>query len=1067
MRKLIGVFSLLLIVSLHSVAQTETIKGIVTDSAGRAVKGANIMAKGNKKGTQTNAEGRFSINVKGEGNVDLIISAVGYKSAIITANGNKEVSIVLDQDIVVQDEVVVNVGYGTLKKREVSSAVSSITAKDIKDIPINNAQEALTGRLAGVQVTTAEGAPDADVKVRIRGGGSITQSNDPLYIVDGVQTENGLSTIAPQDIQSIDVLKDAAATAIYGARGANGVIIVTTKNGKQGKLTVNFNSAIGMKKLTNELDVLDPYEFVLWEYERSLNNSDTSSSMGSFREKYGSTWDTLSNYKNANRVDWQKLVLGRTGIVANNSVTVSGGNNVTTFTAGYTNNFEKAIVQNSNYKRNLFNGKIDVKPARNIKFGASGRYNSLNVEGAGVSDDAGAAYNRLRNAVKYRPYVAPGVDPIDDQNGDELNVGNGLSLINPIILNNNEFRLKTTRAYNLTGYFSYTFNKRLTFKTTIGYERTQKIDRQFSDSLTSISRLQGSNMPYVTLDTTTGRQITNSNVFTFKYNSKKKHELDIVLGEEMVITKTSQNQAQWFHYPNFIKSKDAFTNISQADTVAGYPVVRKFESSLLSFFTRINYSFDKKYILSFNLRADGSSKFMEGNRWGYFPSASFAWRIAKEKFMENAKAVSDLKLRLSYGTVGNNRINDYLYIQTFASNPYFYGINGQSVFGYSSNYLPNGLLKWETTISKNIGLDLSLFNDRFGLTIDMYENKTKDLLLSVPIAPTYGYSTQLQNVGQTKNRGIEIQLNAGIVKNKNFSWNATFNLSSNKNTIVALGPGQTSFPQTSLNIPGRAQDYIVKVGEQVGTIYGFVTDGFYTVSDFNYDASTQKYTLKPGVVNNAAVIGDVQPGSIKFKDLNGDTLINTDNDQQIIGTVAPKFSGGLNQQFTYKNWDMSVFVNFVYGNKILNLNKVEFTNGYTANSNLLTIMKDRWRTINDQGALVTDPTELAALNADAKIWRPIQAAGAFNAHSWAVEDGSFLRINNISIGYTFPAKSLRRLGMKKLRLYVTGNNLAVFTSYTGYDPEVNVRKNNALTPGVDYSAYPKSRLYMFGLNATF
>lgn len=1055
-----------LFVSSALFAQTQTIKGTVTDTLGKPVKGVNIFSKSNKKGTQTDANGNFSITVKGDGNTDLIFSGIGFKTAIVSANGAKDIVVKLQQDIIVQDEVVVNVGYGTLKKREVSSAVSSITAKDIKDVPINNASEALTGRLAGVQVTTSEGAPDADVKVRIRGGGSITQSNDPLYIVDGVQVDNGLSTISPQDIQSIDVLKDASATAIYGARGANGVIIVTTKNGKAGKLAVSFNSAVGMKKLNNELEVLDPYEFVMWEYERTRTNTQDSST---FAGKYGTTWDTLINYKNAKAVDWQKEVVGRTGIVANNSVSVSGGNNITTFTAGYTNNYEKAIVQNSNYKRNLFNAKIDFKPAKNIKFGASGRYISQNVEGAGVSDDKGSSYNRLRNAVKYRPYVTGGLDPIDDNSGDETNVGNSLSLINPIRLNNNEYRKKSTQSYNITAYGTYNITKKLTFKTTFGYEHSKLVDRQFSDSLTSISRLQGSAQPVVQLDTTNKSQFSNSNVFTYKLNgSKKKHELDIVAGQEIVIQKSQFSGNLRRNLPNFTPVKDALSDTSLGDYFVGSPVYKDAESSLLSFFSRVNYTFDKKYIVSANFRADGSSKFASGRRWGYFPSASVAWRIAKEDFMANVKAINDLKLRLSYGTVGNNRINDYLFLTTFANNPYYYGVGGQSQFGYSSASLVNELLKWETTVSKNIGLDVSLFNDRINLTVDVYDNKTKDLLLNVPIASTYGYTTQLQNIGATRNRGFEIQLNAAVVKNKNFSWNTTFNLSSNKNTITELGPDQFSIPAYSgWGVAGQYYDYVAQIGQPIGAMYGLVTDGFYKVSDFNYDASTQKYTLKPGVVENSKIIGAVQPGMIKFKDLNGDSTIDVDHDTKIIGNATPKFSGGFNQQFTYKNWDMSIFVNFVYGNSVLNANRIEFTNGYTPNSNLLADMKDRWRTVNAQGQVVTDPVELAALNANAKIWRPITASGAFQLHSWAVEDGSFIRINNVSIGYNFPAKSLRSIGIKKLRVYVTGNNLAVFSSYTGYDPEVNARRSNPLTPGVDYSAYPKSRLYMFGINASF
>jgi TonB-dependent starch-binding outer membrane protein SusC len=1072
MSKFFGVLFLILLMSLGSFAQTQTIKGVVTDSSGNGIKGVNVMAKGNKKGTQTNAEGKFSINVKEEGNVDLILSAIGFKNAIVTANGSKEISVVLKQDIVIQDEVVVNVGYGTLKKREVSSSISSITAKDIKDVPINNAAEALTGRLAGVQVTTAEGAPDADVKVKVRGGGSITQTNDPLYIVDGVQVDNGLSTIAPQDIQSIDVLKDAAATAIYGARGANGVIIVTTKSGRQGRLTVNFNTSIGMKKLTKELELMDPYDFVFYQYEKAMNDYDNS--WESFKNTFGSTFDTLAVYKDYPKVDWQKLVLGRTGVVANNSISVSGGSKYLTFTAGYTNNYEKAIVQNSNYKRQLFNGKLEFKPSKQLKFGASGRYIDQNVEGAGLSDDKGSSsYSRLRNAVKYRPFVSPGGDPLVDDGGDVDGVSSGLNIVNPIRLNNNEYRKKTTNSYNLTGYVNYNITKRLTFRSTIGYEYSKFIDRQFSDTLTSIVR-QKSGLPIVELDTITKRQITNSNVLSYKISDyKKRHDIEALIGEETVSFRQQTQNTMVDSFAQFTPHDEAFNNTSLGRNFASFPKLFKYESSLLSFFSRINYTLDKKYVFSFNFRADGSSKFPPGSRWGYFPSGSFAWRVIKEDFMKDVKGISDLKLRMSYGTVGNNRIDDYLYLSTFANNSYYYGINGQPVLGYTPDFLPNDLLKWETTVSKNIGLDMSFLNDRFGLSVDLYENKTRDLLLFVNVANTYGYQSQLQNIGSTRNRGIEIQLNAGIIKTKDFSWNATFNISSNQNIITSLGRNLDVLPAVSGLSVNKEIDYLARVGDPVGSMYGYVTDGYYKIEDFNYDPTAafgHQYTLKPGVVSDSAFLGGFgsQPGSIKFKDLNGDGKIDN-GDNTVIGNAQPKFSGGLNQQFTYKNWDMSIFINFVSGNQVLNGNKIEFTNAYSTNSNMLAIMNNRWRNVNDQGEIVTDPVALAALNANANIWSPITSkagANAFKLHSWAIEDGSFIRINNISIGYNFPARWINKVGIKKLRAYVTGNNLAVFTKYTGYDPEVNVKKN-PLTPGVDYSAYPKSRLYMFGLNVSF
>lgn len=447
--------------------------------------------------------------------------------------------------------------------------------------------------------------------------------------------------------------------------------------------------------------------------------------------------------------------------------------------------------------------------------------------------------------------------------------------------------------------------------------------------------------------------------------------------------------------------------------------------------------------------------------------------------MEKLSFVNEFKLRYGIGLIGNNRIDDYLYLTTFSNNGnYFYGLNNQAIISYYSTALVNQQLKWESTLNSNFGIDLTLFNRRVDLSLDIYSNKSKDLLLKVPVASTFGYPNQLQNIGETTNKGVELQLNTVIMRKTNgFNWNANFNIGFNKNKITALGRNQQSFfADPSWGVSGQPYDYIQKIGSPVGSMWGLETDGFYTVNDFNYNAATGAYTLKAGVVDNKSIIGVVQPGSIKFKDQNNDGLVDITNDSKIIGNPTPKFTGGLLQQFSYKGWDASVFVNFSYGNDVYNANKIEFTNAYSNNSNMLAIMNDRWRTITENGqtaqwvvgttAYGIAPDQLAALNANAKIWQPIKTSGAFYPHSWAIEDGSFLRINNVTIGYSLPAKMISKMKMSQLRFYFTANNLAVLTSYSGYDPEVSV-KGSPLTPGLDYSAYPKSRSFIFGINASF
>lgn len=1054
-----------------------TVKGKVTDAAdGTVLTNATILVAETKKSIKTDKDGNFSIEIKTGQSLTITVTHVGYKPQTQKVEAAGSVTIALKKDIKEEEEVVVNVGYGTLAKRAVSSSVSSITAKDLKDIPINSAAEALNGRLAGVTATTSEGSPDADIRIRIRGGVSITQDNSPLYIIDGVQVENGLNTISPQDIQTVDVLKDAAATAIYGARGANGVIVISTKSGKPGKMRVTYNGLVGLKFLSRELKVLSPYNYVVYQSERSRGNSTDSTN---FLKNFGTTWDTLNVYKAISPVDWQDEIFGNTGVTQTHNVGMSGGNSKLTYNFGYTFNNDKAVVINSKYIRHLFNLKGDYKITKKIKLSAGVRYTDQNVYGAGVSDTKGTSYNRLRHAVKYKPFLSPNQEIDDTDPTVDPNPGNGLGLINPVQLASMEFRAKTTDILNTNVSISYNnFIKNVSFKSTFGYEYRKFSDRQFQDSLTSYAVNAGSRKPVVFLDTTIGRTITNSNVFTYSLkNYRQKHDLELVAGEETYDLRTQINSSQRYLFPLGTTHEVAFTDPTLGSNFAGYPrPVKKARYTSLSFFGRLNYTFKKKYILTADLRADGASKFAPVNRWGYFPAASVAWRVKSEKFMQNVNFLSEFKFRGGFGTVGNNRISDYQYLTTFNNdNRYYYGINNQTIYAFYPGSLPNPNLKWESTVSRNVGVDLSFFN-RYDLSVDVYNNSSKDLLLFVPIAPTFGFTQQFQNIGKTNNRGLELQLSALILKKKNnLTWNSSFNISFNKNKVEALGKNQTSFfPDATWGVSGQIADYIIRVGDPVGSMYGFVTDGFYTVDDFNYNAGV--YTLKPGIVSDANIIGVVQPGAIKFKDLNGDGVVDVTNDRKIIGNATPKFTGGWNNQFTYKQWDASIFVNFSYGNDVYNANKIEFTNGYINNSNMLDVMSGRWKVITETGATAQwvsgntvygiAPDQLKALNANATIWQPVKSAGAFVVHSWAIEDGSFLRVNNVTLGYSLPVKSLAKIHMSKLRFYATANNVAILTNYTGYDPEVSV-KNSGLTPGLDYSAYPKSRSFIFGINAAF
>jgi TonB-linked SusC/RagA family outer membrane protein len=1075
MKQLLLACMLLLWSTFTVFGQVHQLKGTVTDAlSGDPMPGVTVVIKGTHTGTQTNGSGNFTLSATGSGAVSLVFSFIGYKSKTIAATPRKPVAVSLAIATNNLKEVVA-IGYGTTTRENLTGSVSSVTARQLKDIPINSAAQALAGRLAGVQVTGSEGSPDAQVTIRVRGGGSITQDNSPLYVVDGMIEDDALSTLSPQDIQSIDVLKDASATAIYGARGANGVVIITTKGGRVGRTTVTYNGFVGFKQVGKKLKVLDPYDFVLYQYARSRGNSTQEKN---FENAYG-LYQDIGLYKEAPFVDWQDQVFGRSAFMQTHNVALRGGTEKTRFDLSLTDNETQAVMIGSGFNRKLVNFRISHKVSDKLKTGFNVKFNNQTVDGQGTSNPGSSGLNFLRQAVRYIPFLSPGqnVAFYDPELVDQTS-GNGLYIVNPLLLIQSEYEKQYQTRVGLSGYADFAFTDFLSFKTTLGYDYYARTTNRYDDSLTSNARSNGNGLPIATVEDRHRGSFDNSNVLTFS-NAKlsgafnRDNRFDVLLGQESYQIKNSNQEIVQRFFPLGTTAKEALGNLNLASPPAGYaepsPTSDKDEQRILSFFSRVNYNYKDKYLATFSLRADGSSVFAPGKQWGYFPAGSFAWRISQEKFMQGLKPViSDLKLRLSYGEAGNNRIPSFLYLTQFTTQQNYYGLQNQLTTAFGPNALTNTNLKWEAMVSRNVGLDVSFFNDRLQLTADYYRNKTRDLLVNVTVPSTSGYTTQIQNVGSTSNNGFEVQLNTAIIESRNFGWNASFNISFNKNKVLSLGNQEFFLQNSGWAGSANPDDYIVKVGAPVGSMYGLVNDGYYTVDDFDYDKATQTYTLKKGIADDASVAGiPAQPGTIKFKDLNGDGVVDLNDDRTIIGDANPKFFGGLNQQFTYRDFDMSVFLNFQYGNDVVNDNKLEFGSGYTPNSNLLAIENGRWRTINDQGQVVTDPTALAALNKNAKLWQPMTTGSSWTPQSWAIEDGSFIRINNITLGYSLPGKLSRKIGMQKFRAYVTVNNLAVITNYSGYDPEVNTRRNTPMTPGVDFSAYPRARSFIFGVNVTF
>ncbi len=1045
-------------------AQGKEVSGVVTSSENKQpLADVTVTVKGTKTNTRTDAAGRYRITVTGDAAV-LVFSYTGFLASEAVTGARTSIDIELLQQVKDLDDVVV-VGYSTVRRRDLTGAVSSLPAKQLRDNPLSNVAEAIQGRLAGVQAIASEGGPGADVIIRVRGGGSITQDNSPLYIVDGVQVENALSVLSPQDIASIDVLKDASTTAIYGARAANGVFIITTKTGRPGKTNVSYNGSFGFRQLPQTMDVLSPYDFVVWQYERSRGNTADSTS---FVQSYGTTWDTLNVYKNFSPINWQEEVFGNNAKYQNHNVSVSGGNQSTTFNLSVTANREDGQLIESGFDRNLVNFKLDHKINDKFKIGFTTRYLDQKIRGAGTTNSGTRATNRLRHTINYRPFELPtptgGIDDFDEA---YFLASSGAT--NPVLLTKAEYRRQATRASYFTGYVNYNIIKNLVFRSTFGYDNTFVRTDLFYSKITPTARNFAS-LPTASIGEQNNYQITNSNTLQYTLNNfNQHHDISVLVGQEVVDFRSKQNAIETRYFPADISPQKALANMGLGSAPSGssQPLPTSFEqpaARIFSLFGRVTYAYDDKYLASFNLRSDRSSKFSPINGSLVFPSGSVAWRFSKEKFMNNISWINDAKVRFGFGAVGNNRIDNLLYLQLYGVTGQ-YALNHSILPGFAPIALANPNLKWEKNTTQNLGLDLSLFNNKVQFTVDVYKNTAKDLLLSVQIPSTTGYPNQIQNIGSASNRGVEFQVSATPVQKGDFSWNSNFNISFNRNRVENLGGVDQITRNSGWQGSDGVDDYLVKVGQPAGLMYGFVTDGFYGVSDFDYNTTTQAYTLKTGIAANG-VYGVPQPGMLKWKDLNGDGVITADGDRQVIGNANPDFTGGWYNNFTYKNFELSLFVNFVYGNDIYNANKLEWTDGSFPNLNMLNIMKDRWTNIDAQGNIVRDPAALAKLNENAKIWSPVRVQRWW-LHSWAIEDGSYLRLNNLTFAYNLPRSILSKAKISNFKVYATVNNLATITGYSGYDPDVTARRSDPLTPGVDFAAYPRSRTWVFGVNVSF
>ncbi len=1058
MRKILCLFLLLLSFALH--AQKISVHGVVTDSNGKAIVGANVSVKGTRTGVATYEGGKFTISAKvGQ---TIVCSYVGYFTEEYVIKG-EELNISLLEDYLQLEEAVVTVGYGSVKRSDLTGSISSIKADKLKNTAIVNADQMLQGTVAGVQVSANSGAPGGATSIRIRGASSINNSNEPLYVVDGIpfsgsgsdisgfdwaggsngQTKvNPLSTIAPQDIISIDVLKDASATAIYGAAGANGVVIINTRRGREGKMTLSYDGQVAAQTLAKKIEMMDLAQFA--QYKLEMN-------------KLYSNIPVDEIYKDPSLLgsgtDWQDEIF-RTALMHSHALSLVGGTDKLQFSAslGYMN--QDGTIHGSGFERYNTRFNVDGKVTNWLKGGGSLAF--TRTEEVITRQDGSDGV--IMQALTMSPSV-----PVYNFDGSFAGPTTvyGSSVLNPLWLakmqNNTLVRNRIMGNFYLQLDPLDGFNVR----TELGYDVSNSTNKSFiptydfgngvANSLNQMRQQESQNLFWIWKTYATYNKTFNS-----------KHNLNAMAGWEL---QSSKWGGTWLQKSGF--STDDIL-VMTSDGTFGSNDGYQDGATKASAFARLNYGYDDRYLLTGTFRADASSKFGSNNKWGYFPSAAFAWKISNESFLKNADWLSEFKLRLGYGMVGNDNISTYQYGSTMTN---MLSVLSGSAYRVSNISNPN--LKWEASQQYNIGLDFSVLDKRLSLTVDLYQKETKDLLMQVSV-PSYlgvgpndglNIGAPVVNIGATMNRGIDIALNGYPILNNNFSWSSNLVLSMNKNNVTALnndaqvitGGVKTWFGAHFTN------SSLIQVGQPMGVFYGYVTDGYFQNEEDVLSSAVQvEDAANPGQnlfnINTGTYVGDV-----KFKDIHADGKID-DKDQTIIGDPNPDFTFGWQNTFTYKSFDLNIGINGVYGGDILNIARFRVESLNNAYDNFSANAVNMARIAYDDGGnpYLANPetaiTPRIALN-DININNRM-------SDRW-LEDGSYLRIQNITLGYTLDSKYAQKVGLEKLKVYVTCQNVYTFTNYSGYDPEIGAFNQSAIMQNYDMGRYPTPRMFILGLNIGF
>lgn len=1037
-------------------AQTATITGTVTDAAsGETLAGATVQVKGTNTGATTDAQGTYRISVATTAPT-LVFSFIGYQPLEQAAGNRSVVDVKLTSSDNALSEVVV-VGYGVQNRRDITTAIGSVKARDIANQPVASFDQALAAKIAGVQVTQTSGAPGAALQVRVRGTGSISAGLDPLYVIDGIPLSrdtkfatgststqfpdnpiNVLSTINTDDIESIEVLKDASAAAIYGSRGSNGVVLLTTKRGREGKTTINYDTYVGFQQVTKKLDLLNAYEYAQLNVEGKntayldRNPTGSASDPNSVRERGVGSPSTLippqvtpylSGQAGLTNTDWQDEIF-RTAPIQNHTLSIAGGTaNVKYYVSG---NYldQRGTVINSGFKRYSARANLDIKSGRlTVGFNFNPTYahhDLIKAEGPYLADGV------IGLAVQLAP-----IFPVYNANGTYNFDANGwgygaTSILNPVaVANEVSDKLNQIRLLGNT-YAQYEITKGLAYRLNVGVDINNFQRDYYRPSTVEIRDRKGPSIP-------TGFSRTQNYVdwlveHTLNYNrSFGRHNVSGLAGFSAQKDRRTASELTATNYPN-----DLVQTLNAGQVTSGSSDIQ--EWSLLSYLGRVQYDYDGRYLVSAAIRADGSSRFGAANRWGYFPSVSAGWNISQEPFLKSSSWLSDLKLRGSYGLTGNFQIPNYGSVSLLNYQNYVLGPE-TIVSGLAPGNSANDKLKWEKTAMLDIGFDANFFKNRLSLTVDYYNANTSDLLLNVPVPRTSGFSTELQNIGKVNNQGFEFTLGTQQTFGK-FGWTASANLATNRNRVRALGASGDPI-LVSGGVAGA--QFITRIGEPVGQYYTMVYDGVFK-SQAEVDAYPRTATTKPG--------------DFRFIDTNGDGRIDFSSDRTVTGSYFPKYTFGFTNRFTYSGFDLGVTLQGVQGNKILNLIRRYIYNG-EGNGNQFRGALNRWQSEANPGDGLHNRANRLQTGSNGEI------------STWHIEDGSYVRIRTITLGYSLPAAFMQRLHLTRARVYVSAQNPFTFTKYTGYNPEVSSRPDNALSAGEDYGTYPLARTTSVGINLSF